>query len=102
MTRVIQLEGNGLAATLTLAPSSAFAVELDDRRFSDVDAIRIEVLMQPRDPHGLPTGLVTRVFEGTWDVRERRAIGRLPETFSPEFLVKCHFRVTPIMPTIPR
>lgn len=60
------------------------------------DAVRIELLYQSRDEHGLPRGPCALLFEDIWLLDAATAFGWLPRGLKPADAKKFYFRITPI------
>ena len=77
----------------------AVDVRLQDEQAAS--AVRLEIVLQPRAPNGLPQGHARCLFETA--VPLRRAVGgrsvigsvRLPPHLQADLLRHCHLRVTP-------
>lgn len=84
-------------------PRCRLLVSVDLRAYDGAEAVRLEVLFQPRGERGLPVGAPAVLYASTWPLRLPDAAGMatadgwLPRALGPALARRCHYRVTPII-----
>jgi len=103
-TPQLEFFGPGVEVRLTgHDPRCHLEVLVDTRVHRGTDAVRLEVLFQPRDERGLPRGAPAVLYASQWTLRPLAsdtgsvAEGWLPRALTTELAHRCYCRVAPII-----